>query len=151
VSPAAPYRHFADKQALLAAICQEGFTLFNAALRSAYESGRTPRARLEEMGVAYVRFALDHPGYFRVMFGRETGSVTVGTEPEGFLLLAEAIASLAPRAAAARRRDLTLSAWSLVHGFAFLQLEGAFKVIGEMNDVEQQLRRLLRSFMHGQT
>src|SRR5215217_151305 len=59
VSHNAPYRHFADRQSLLAALAAEGFELLAAAMRG--HSGK-------EMGEAYVRFALEHPQRFRLMF-----------------------------------------------------------------------------------
>src|SRR5262245_57949686 len=65
VSATAPYRHFADKEVLLAAVAAEGFRAFGAALTAA-ASNPTP---LAAMGLAYVRFALAHRGLFRLMFG----------------------------------------------------------------------------------
>src|SRR6201992_1038607 len=69
VSVAAPYRHFKDKDALLAEIAAEGFALFRDALAQATQ--RFPRdkvKRLVEMSVAYVDFALEHRSYFKVMW-----------------------------------------------------------------------------------
>src|SRR5436190_24145857 len=60
VSHNAPYRHFADRDALLAALAAEGFQMLGEAMRA--HDGR-------EMGEAYVRFALAHPERFRLMFG----------------------------------------------------------------------------------
>ena len=64
VSPTATYRHFRDKEALLAALAVEGFREFGAALAA---SGRAPEP-LSAMGAAYVDFALSRPGMFRLMF-----------------------------------------------------------------------------------
>jgi AcrR family transcriptional regulator len=63
VSPAAPFRHFADRAALLAAIAEVGFTLRAAALAR----HATPRAQ----AIAAVRFAVEEPGFFRVMSAPE--------------------------------------------------------------------------------
>ena len=69
VSQAAPYHYFADKSALLAAVAEQGFRLFDAMQAAAHEqSPDDPTERLQALGVAYVRFALDKPHYFRVMF-----------------------------------------------------------------------------------
>jgi AcrR family transcriptional regulator len=151
VSTAAPYRHFADKEALLRAIQDEGFRQFNSALNAAYESAGTPSAKLEELGVAYVRFALEHPAHIRVMFGlRGTDdsaqdSATDGDDnASGFLLLVAAVEALHPDAPAEVRHDLVMASWSIVHGFAMLQLEGAFAVAGDNGPAEEQLRRALR-------
>src|SRR5919199_1636107 len=66
VSATAPYRHFADKEALLAALATRGFEQFGAALDEAARDASDP---LAAMGLAYVRFALARPGRFRLMFG----------------------------------------------------------------------------------
>ena len=69
VSVAAPYRHFKDKEALLAEIAAEGFVLFRDALARAAQSNPKDKVqRLVEMGVAYVDFALEHRSHFKVMW-----------------------------------------------------------------------------------
>ena len=69
VSHTAPYRHFADKADLLAAVAEVGFTTFGQYLSEAVDKvGADPKASLLATGEAYVRYALDHPTYFRVMF-----------------------------------------------------------------------------------
>ena len=67
VSHAAPAHHFGDKRGLLTAVAAEGYRLFASALRDEYE--RTHSFR--ELGVAYVRFAVEHRPYFEVMFRPE--------------------------------------------------------------------------------
>jgi AcrR family transcriptional regulator len=141
VSSAAPYRHFADKDALLAELRREGFALFYDSLRTAYESGGTPAERLEELGVAYVFFALRHPARFRIMFG--LAGPLEARDPNAYHLLVEAVAALLPRASPKRRHDLVVACWSIVHGFATLQMEGAFAG-PRQEEMEQQLRRTLR-------
>jgi AcrR family transcriptional regulator len=149
VSTAAPYRHFVDKAALLYELQGEGFVLFNASLAAAFARGQTASSKIVEMGVAYVLFAMHHPAHFRVMFGL-TGGPEVGRslEPDpsrasGFLLLVEAVAAFLPRAQPEIRNDLVIAAWSLVHGFAWLQIESAFEDTVEIGDVESQLRRTI--------
>src|SRR5271156_4459878 len=69
VSVAAPYRHFKDKEALLAEIAAEGFVMFRDALARAYKTHPKDRVkRLVEMGMAYVDFALEHRSHFKVMW-----------------------------------------------------------------------------------
>jgi AcrR family transcriptional regulator len=145
VSTAAPYRHFADKEALLRSIQKEGFVLFNAALADAYEKGVTPRAKVLELGVAYVRFALEHSAHFRVMFGIGGGEMTgpLGTNANGFLLLVAAVAALHPDAPGEVKNGLVLACWSVVHGFALLQMDGAIAATVGVHDPEEQLRRIL--------
>jgi hypothetical protein len=69
VSAMAPYRHFADKEALLAAVAEYGFQLLEARLTTATATAADPRAGLAALGVAYVLFARDEPSLFKLMFG----------------------------------------------------------------------------------
>ena len=70
VSHNAPYRHFEDKEALLAAVAQQGFQSLRSALEAAKQAAPPPPPqRLAVIGVAYVEFALANPAYYRVMFG----------------------------------------------------------------------------------
>jgi len=120
VSHNAPYRHFADREALLAALVAEAFERLNATLEN--RAGR-------ELGEAYVAFALEHPQRFRLMFSRAPANADVHAR------FAASFAHLGADAAAAGA-----AAWSLVHGLASLVLEGqlenspAFvrKVLGAM-------------------
>lgn len=141
VSSAAPYRHFADKDALLAALRREAFGLFHDSLNAAYQTSGAPAERLEELGVAYVMFALLHPARFRIMFG--LAGPPEREAPSAYLLLVEAVAALTPRAGPKRRHDLVVACWSIVHGFATLQMEGAFAG-PQQEEMEPQLRRTLR-------
>jgi AcrR family transcriptional regulator len=68
VSRAAPYRHFTDRRALLAAVAADGFERLTAAYRKATSSGKTPRARLAAAGRGYLKFAAERPQTFRLMF-----------------------------------------------------------------------------------
>src|SRR6266436_8330596 len=71
VSEAAPYWHFANKEALLAAVAEAGFVALAAALEEVRGRIKEPSRRLRELGIAYVRFALAHPAHLRLMFGPE--------------------------------------------------------------------------------
>src|SRR6185503_13482792 len=73
VSEAAPYWHFPNKQALLAAVAEQGFTALADAMEAVRARVKDPRRRLPELGVAYVKFALAHPSHLRIMFGAEVG------------------------------------------------------------------------------
>jgi AcrR family transcriptional regulator len=126
VSRSALYRHFADKQALLHEVAQEGFRMLRAALVDAW--GRGGRRGFDAMGRAYVQFAVDHPSHYRVMFGGgETHAAPEGSDEGGaaFQVLVDAI--LSEHAAGRLRRDdpqqLALHIWALVHGIAMLALD----------------------------
>jgi AcrR family transcriptional regulator len=68
VSRAAPYRHFADRRALLAAVAADGFERLTAIYRKAMESSETPQERLAAAGRGYLKFAAERPQMFRLMF-----------------------------------------------------------------------------------
>jgi AcrR family transcriptional regulator len=121
VSHNAPYRHFPQREALLAALAVEGFEWLGAAQGKATESGG-----LRAMGEAYVHFALAHPQRFRLMFG---GQISIARHPhlrevatKTFEGLSGALAARVPEAQGAR--DASIAAWALVHGLAQLLLGG---------------------------
>jgi AcrR family transcriptional regulator len=149
VSVAAPYRHFKDKEALLAEIAAEGFTIFRDALAHASQSHPEDKVkRLVEMGVAYVDFALHHRSHFRVMW--ESGIIQANhaemqqTAQQAYRLLEEAANALHPRAHLSRQQALVRAAWSLVHGYAMLTLAGELPAPG----TEESARNLLRQSLH---
>jgi AcrR family transcriptional regulator len=131
VSHAAPYHHFADRAALLAAVAEEGFRALTAAmLRARDRAGPDPRRRLQEIGVAYVEFATGHPAHFRVMFSGELagqqadcpGLDEAGASSYGVLLDAlRACVGGEPGPA------LAAAAWSIVHGLAVLWIDGPLR------------------------
>src|SRR5689334_16082122 len=134
VSRTALYRHFSDKQALVAAVAREGFRALRAALLDAWEYKGHGRAGLEAMGLAYIQFAVDHPSHYRVMFGRFVESAARDEElieaaQGAFQALVDALAER-QRAGATRPDDLVLQArfvWSVVHGVAMLMIDGQLR------------------------
>src|SRR5437868_943845 len=136
VSHAAPYRHFRDKDALVAAIATQGFRLLSARMREEVAATRSPdlRQRLRALGVGYVSFALEHPGYFRVVFGGLVKSAAATPElkeagAEAYGLLRNTVAE-GVDAGVLKARDpdeLALAAWSLVHGLSMLGVDGALE------------------------
>lgn len=126
VSNAAPTYHFGDKAGLLTALATEGFAQLAQALTSAGKN-----LSLVEMGVAYVRFALEHSAHFSVMFQPH-----MLDEEEPGLILAQQRATTALAAGVQELHgtcteadeDARLAAWSLVHGYATLVLSGAIEV-----------------------
>jgi AcrR family transcriptional regulator len=131
VSRTALYRHFADKPALLAAVGREGFRLLRIALTEAWEQHGRGRAGFEAMGIAYVRFAVDHPSHYRVMFGGfiescEKDAAFVEEARAAFQVLVDSLIEQ-QRAGLVRDDDPLLLArfiWSLVHGIAMLVIDG---------------------------
>jgi AcrR family transcriptional regulator len=123
VSPAAVYRHFPDKDALLNAVGREGTRLLGAAQQAAYEAAGGGAAGFAETGRAYVRFALAHPALFRLVFVHGRPGVDDAGEPDpARALLERATAELTGGGPAAER--LALQAWAIAHGIAMLMLDG---------------------------
>ena len=140
VSATAPYRHFADKEALLAAIAAEGFDRLRAAVETADTSTRGMEA-LRAQGVAYVRFAREEPALFRLMFGAGTGRDNPPAA-SAFGVLRARITTLVP---ADRAEIAALSAWSMVHGLACLLIDGRI----DPPDPEALVRAVLAQFALG--
>src|SRR3984957_14748455 len=149
VSVAAPYRHYKDKEELLAEIAAEGFVMFRDTLARAYQSDPKDKVkRLVEMGLAYVEFALEHRSHFKVMW---EGGISKEKYPEvgqaayeAYLLLEKATKELLPAAQPGRQQALVATAWSLVHGYASLTLEQELDVV----TAEQSDKKLLRQSLH---
>ncbi len=127
VSPTAPFRHFADREALLSAVAAEGYRELAAALVAAHPSPTKPED-LADIGVAYVRFALDHPALFRVMFAEpcdptdpERVAATAAINEYLLSIVAGTLALPTPEA-------MAMTLWALVHGLAFLHLHGKLHV-----------------------
>ena len=148
VSVAAPYRHFKDKEALLAEIAREGFVTFRDGLAKSLQTHPENKVnRLVEMGVAYVDFALRHRAHFKVMW---EGGLNKNDYPEvaetayqAYLLLEGAALDLLPEAPRDRQQALITAAWTTVHGFASLTLEKELDVVGS-----KQSSVLLRHTLH---
>lgn len=131
VSAAAPYHHFADKHAILAAVGEEGFLHLSAAMEEAQAtSGPKSRDVLRAMGVSYVRFAVRHPSHFRIMFSgilavKECGPLHAAAQRAfGLLLGAVTGAQEAGVLIDGNPARLALYSWSMVHGLAMLHLNG---------------------------
>ncbi|MEM8695318.1 MAG: TetR/AcrR family transcriptional regulator [Pseudomonadota bacterium] len=129
VSATAVYRHFPDKDALMAALVDAGFDKLADAQEAAAVPHEARDARFRAIGQAYVHFALAHPALFRVMTGYmhlsgtcEDGEV-VGDNRAG-RLLKDNIAALLPDAGKLEREVATIQSLALVHGLAQLVLAG---------------------------
>jgi len=134
VSRTALYRHFSDKQALVAAVAREGFRTFRRALVDAWEQQGRGRAGFEAMGEAYLQFAVAHPSHYRVMFGRFMESCA--RDPElineatgAFQALLDALVE-GQREGWVRQDDPVILArfvWSVTHGIAMLVIDGQLR------------------------
>jgi len=134
VSEAAPYWHFASKEALLAAVAEEGFVALAALMAEVCERVKDPHRRLQELGLAYVRFALEHPSHLRVMFGPEIRDKSshprlkaAGDRAFGLLVSTIADGQRAGRVQRGDAEELAVAAWALVHGLSALIIDGQLR------------------------
>ncbi|WP_419702882.1 TetR/AcrR family transcriptional regulator [Promicromonospora sp. NFX87] len=130
VSPTAPYRHFADRGSLDAAVAVEGFERMREGLRQAaaeLPEGADAVDEITALGVAYVSFALQRPAMFRLMFGNEcddANSERVQASQGLHAVLEQTVVRLFP---AADPTSLSTALWGLAHGLAFLHLDGKLR------------------------
>ena len=133
VSPAAPYRHFRDRDELLSSIAQRGFELFELALSQAWDDGRPDTVTaFERVGKAYLAFAREQPAYYSAMF--ESGlalDISAGLHAaaeRAFAVIRAAAERLAALAPPGTPRPpalmMALHIWSMSHGIASLFARG---------------------------
>lgn len=132
VSQTAPYRHFADKEAMLAALAEQGLRDLGAKMaEAAARPSSDPRAPLVALGEIYVSFAAEHTELFRLMFGPHVANkkrcpAVDEAGARGYQVLLDAIAA-AQRAGIIRPGDITalaLTRWAAIHGLACLVVDG---------------------------
>ncbi len=136
VSQTAPYRHFADKEALIAAVAADGFLMLADDLRTAVTSGD-----LILVGKSYFRFAQDHPGRFQLMFGRDI------TDRQSHAELSEAeeeLRSVLARLLGPDQVDALLSAF---HGVTALSVAGLVSIKPDDLDGEAKLDQILEAVL----
>jgi AcrR family transcriptional regulator len=146
VSHAAPAHHFTDRRGLFTALAAEGFWLLCDALKAA-------RGDFACAALAYVRFAIDHPGHYAVMFDRSlvdsTDAELVAAEAAAGAELSAGVATLVAPNAKADPAGAELAAWSLVHGFAMLWLNRAVPVDIATTDPMTTVERIARMLFDG--
>ncbi|WP_373008658.1 TetR/AcrR family transcriptional regulator [Hyphomonas sp.] len=126
VSATAIYRHFPDKDSLLSALADEGLAQLAREQKVAGKAGG--KEGFTEMGRAYVRFAMNNPALFRLVYSSLPAAADPSCpnpEDSPGWLLRQSISDLAgPTASDAQRKAGVLRAWALVHGLAMLILSG---------------------------
>jgi AcrR family transcriptional regulator len=123
VSPAAPYRHYADREALVSAVAAVGYRELAERLATAHPSPSTPE-QLAHVAIVYVQFALDRPALFRIMFtepcDRDNDERVAATEA-----VSQYVRGIVERTfPQADAEALATAIWALVHGLALLHLDG---------------------------
>lgn len=156
VSHNAPYRHFEDKEALLAAVAEQGFQALRMVMETTRQAIPSDSCeRLEAIGIAYVNFALANPAYYRLMFGEYRSnfskySVLREAAQESFLVLVNTIreGQVAGIYRGADTVDMARVAWSLVHGQSMLVLDKKLQV-SEGEDFEAFLKFSCKMLIQG--
>ena len=123
VSAAAPYRHYDDREALVSAVAAVGYRELAERLAAAHPSPSTPD-ELASAAVAYVQFALERPALFRIMFGQpcdRDSDERVAATAAVSLYVRGIVERTFPHADS---EALATAVWALVHGLAFLHLDG---------------------------
>jgi AcrR family transcriptional regulator len=153
VSSGAPYRHFADKDTLLAAVAARGFDDLLSEIESALEPSLEPAERLRTLGQTYVGFATARPGRYQIMFGRDI--LNRDLHPElcdaadrafaGMLVEIERAQSDKVLRADGSPRALAAGAWAAVHGLSDLLLSGRLDDLaeGDTKSFVEQLGRMM--------
>jgi len=132
VSPAAPYRHYRDRDELMSDVARRGFDLFEVALKRAWDEGRPdPTTAFERLGRSYLEFARAEPAYYSAMF--EAG-IPLDTNPElreagerAFGVLRGATETLVATMPPKTRPPVMMMAlhiWAMSHGIASLFARG---------------------------
>jgi AcrR family transcriptional regulator len=137
VSRMAPYRHFADKSALLAAVAEEGFRILKQQLDQTAQTQTDPLEKLQAIGVTYVRYAVNHAAHYRVMFGtkiadKQSYPALLQVARDTFDVLVQTLVQC-QQSGLARSANPTQQAqiaWSLVHGLSMLAIDGQLAATG---------------------
>jgi AcrR family transcriptional regulator len=160
VTHTAPYRHFPDKSALLAAVALEGVTGMRGTMIAATRDVTDPVDRLEALGVAYVTYAVAHPSHFRVMYGKSFDDVVpelAEAKRQTLAMLLEVVAACQAAGAFPRTapEPLAVACWSAVHGLATLLIEGTIQakklLQGSPAEIAQVVTRVLIARASGST
>lgn len=146
VSHAAPAHHFTDRRGLFTALAADGFRLLAAALADA-------APRFIDAALAYVRFALEHPGHYEVMFDKSLCNTSdtelAAAEAAAGAELSRGVATLTDPHAQADPAAAELAAWSLVHGFSMLWLNDAVNARVKATDPMRTVERIARILFDG--
>jgi AcrR family transcriptional regulator len=148
VSPAAPYHHFADKQALLNAVATQGFAALTSEMLARMAKETDPAARLDASGIGYVVFAVENPALFRLMFGSGSEEMSadaplIEARKKAYGVLQAAARDTSPEGTV--NPLVCLRLWALVHGIAKLIIEHCIRPSDYgLTSSEALVTRLLR-------
>ncbi|BBZ11346.1 TetR/AcrR family transcriptional regulator [Mycobacterium branderi] len=145
VSPSAPYRHFAGRDELLSAVAAVGYRELGEALVKAHPAPSSADD-FADIAVAYVQFALTRPGLFQVMFG-EPCDPNAPDRAAAVEAIHEYLKSIVGQAFPAADADaMSTASWALVHGLAFLHLDGKLDASSK-RAVSNRVRTAVRAML----
>ncbi len=153
VSTAAPYKHFADKQDILYHVARSGFEDLTQAMAAASADRSQGQVHvITQMGKAYVRFALDHPGTFRLMFGsspnvKDDPTVNATGHTCFSTLIGEVGNHLGPDSSDTQAKQLAILLWTFVHGAASLAIDKDYDAADIPVDVEALVEQASRQLL----
>jgi AcrR family transcriptional regulator len=158
VTPAALYRHFRGREALVAEVAFRGFTQLAERLGRALESEGTPLERFTRMGEVYLAFAEQEPGFYAAMFAPQSASpdeepVEAGKQPangNAFDFLVKALSDTFPDGfTSVDVRFIAIEVWALSHGIATLSAAGQLPKGPGLPDKYELLRAGVLALVHG--
>lgn len=152
VTPAAPYRHFQDRDDLMGEVARRGFEQFRARLEGAWDGGRPdPEAALARMGRAYLAFAREEPGFYFTMFGhaQRLGPDGQAAADKAFETLESAARAVLDHRGAkgGDTRTLATQIWAHSHGVAMLMLGRYLEKACDVSDAEALLDSGVRALL----
>ncbi|GJE03069.1 TetR/AcrR family transcriptional regulator [Methylobacterium isbiliense] len=158
VSPAALYRHFRGREALLEEVAERGFAELAARLGRALRGPGTPLERFTRMGEAYLAFAEEEPGYYAAIFEARPPVPDGADQPprpreqDAFSLLVEALRTTFPDGfSGVDPRFIALEVWALSHGLATLAAAGRLPSGPGLPSKYDLLRAGVLALVHGAT
>jgi AcrR family transcriptional regulator len=154
VTHAAPYRHFEGKEALLAAVAQEGFVQLKRDIETLAVAEGNSLDRLQHFGDAYLRFALKNPAHYRLMYGPELAHRAQhpglhAASRDAFSILYAAVRACQDERTV-REGDtvqVALTMWSMVHGLSLLILDRQLEDAGVSRTQNEALIRMAMGIM----
>jgi AcrR family transcriptional regulator len=150
VTNSAPYHHFADKSALLAAVASQGFGQLVAELERAAARRTTLDSELLAMAEAYVAFAMTHPSHYRVMFLPDLKQSPDADElravaDRSFGMLQQRVARARTGESERVQQVLATTVWAALHGLSLLAIDGILQ--NKFPEPEKMLRSACRSIV----
>lgn len=144
VSHMAPYRHFEDKDTLLAAVAEKGFCDLAQAMNQSGAKHDSARDKLRSIGVAYVWYACCHPGLFRLMFSagideRSRFNELASAANTAFAICTDAVARCRTDGSTDALLQRSLAMWSMVHGLSNLLIDKHIDIPLENPAVARQM------------